>query len=127
MKNLLFLLFLIAPRAFAGSVFNVHAFNAVTAGSSHNSSAIDIGLLRYMSFQCVWASLTGSVDATVKLQASNDAGVDWTDKLSAVLALAGASSSGEVSLVNATEQLYRLVYTANSVNGGTLDCWVAAK
>lgn len=127
MKLIFAILLVIAPPAYAGSTFSVKAFDAVTAGVDHTSSTIDIGLNKYMSFQCFWTGITGTINGVVNLQASNDDGTTFTDKTSATFTMSGASGNQDVSLVNATEQKYHLVYTAGTVTGGALTCWVVAK
>lgn len=127
------LFFAISTSAFAGG--NIPArdckfFNAVTAGSDRNSvttfRALDLLRYHYASFHVVWASLTGSVDGVVKIQVSND-GTNWVDKSGATFTMSGANGSDLISLTSITEQFYKVVYTHNSISGGTLTGYCTAK
>lgn len=145
MRVLAFLLALAGGSAFAANnttsnnFTNTTMIQAITnAGASSNhttTDATDSAVLgkamnaeyrRYLSFQCNWASLTGGINATMSLEVSND-NATWTAKTSALYTLSGANGNQDVSLTNATERYYRLVYTAGTVSGGTINCFVVAK
>lgn len=130
---------LLASAAFATGIVviqNVKALTASPAGANHVSTdssdatvygkPIDTGLWTTGSLQCRWSSLTGSVDATATLQATDD-GLNWQDKSGAVLTLSGATGNGILSLTNITETNYRVNYAHNSVTGGLLSCVFVAK
>ncbi len=75
-----------------------------------------------------WASLTGTLDATAKVQVSNDDGTTWDDVSGASLTIASANGHDTISLNGVlTEEKCRLVYTHNNVSGGTINCYAILK
>ncbi len=117
---------LVAVKAFVNSGAGANHSSANSADATAYGAPIDTGLSSTGSLQCKWASLTGTIDATVTLQSSND-GTTWEDKAGAVLTVAGASADGILSLTNITETAYQAVYAHNGVTGGTLNCKFVAK
>lgn len=132
------------PLAFAAgssgarTVTYGHVLTTAPAASNHTSSdptdthafgkPSDTGTVVTGSVQCDWAGITGTINATVQLNISDDGGVMWVPKSGATFTLAGASGAQVISLNNIiTEQFYQVVYTAGSVTGGTVDCWLIAK
>lgn len=101
-------------------------FTAAAASADQTSAAVNLMGYRTGSVQVVWASLTGSVDGTIKLQVSNDK-VNWVDKDGASFTLSGASGTNLISLLNITEKWYREVYAHTSISGGTVTSNCAAK
>lgn len=144
MRALLLLLVFLSPTyALAGAssgartVTWVKALNAATAGANHTSSnamdtaaygaPIDMGLAMMGSVQCDWTGLTGTVNATVQVNISDDGAANWLAKSSGQITLSGASGSAYLPFAQTPEQLYQLVYTAGTVTGGTVSCWVFGK
>lgn len=103
----------------------------LTAGSDRNSSAIPIHRYGKASVLVIWTSLTGSVDATAKVQVSTTPGPptsgQWVDKTSATFTLSGASGLNMIAIDNLDEAWMRLVFTHNSVSGGTVTAYCNAK
>lgn len=98
-------------------------YNALTAGSDRLSSAIDVTRFGRISFQVSWASLTGSVDAIVKIQVSNvpaPGSSDWVDKTGATFTMSGADGTNMINIVNSGEKWVRVNYAHTSVSGGTI-------
>lgn len=129
---LIFSAFLASP-AFGGAFLSgrdCKFFDAVAAGADRNSvttfRALDFQRFHVASFHLIWASLTGSVDGTVKIQVSND-GTNWVDKSGASINLSGASGNDLISLTTVTENFYKVVYTHNSISGGTMTGYCTAK
>lgn len=112
-----------------------HVLKAAPAGSNHTSTnsgdthaigyATDMGLAYQGSIQCDWASLTGTINATVQVNWSDDGGTSWIAKGSP-LTLSGASGTGGLSFT-IDEQKYEVVYTAGTTTGGTVDCYLLGK
>lgn len=143
MRRLLLLLLsllLFTPPAFADVGSFVYPgeckfFNAVTAGSDRDSEVtfakpFEMRLSKHLAVHLIWASLTGSVDATVQVYVSNDpalAAGSWVAKSSATFTLSGASGSQIISLANVHEAWAKVVYTHNSVSGGTLTGYCMVK
>lgn len=100
-------------------------FSAVVADANRTSTAIDLMKYNFAAFQLVWASLTGSVDATFKVQVSND-NTNWADRGSATT-LSGASGNAVIVVGDLAERYARVVFTKNSVSGGTLTGYCSAK
>lgn len=103
----------------------------LTAGSDRNSSAVPVNRYGKAGFWVKWASLTGSVDAVVKVQVASTPGppstAEWVDKTSATFTVSGASGASMISVDNLDEAWARLVYTHNSVTGGTVTAYCNAK
>lgn len=114
-----------------------HVINAAAAGSNHTSTnsadahvlgyASDMGLATMGSVQCNWASLTGTINATVQVNISDDGGLNWLAKTGGLISLSGASGSAYVPFSQTPEQFYQVVYTAGTVTGGTVDCYLIGK
>jgi hypothetical protein len=68
--------------------------------------------------QIVWTSLSGTVNATVAVQGSNDA-MNW-DNLATAVTLSGSSSNDLVLLDNCFCSYLRVVATKNNVTGGSI-------
>lgn len=101
--------------------------DAASAASDQISSAESTDAYPRLSFHVIWASLTGTIDGTVKVQVSNTGG-DWVDKTGASVTLSGASGADMISLNGVvTEHYYRVVYTKNNISGGTITVVGAAK
>jgi hypothetical protein len=101
--------------------------NALPARADHTSTVIDTSDVLYMSAQIVWASLTGTLDATIKMEVSND-GTNWVEKSSASFTLTTASGTDMLSLNGVvTEHYYRIKYTHGNVSGGTVSVYLVTK
>lgn len=107
----------VATRPMA--VDNTTLLNAVDASSNQTSS--DVNILNYRGYfvSLVWASLTGTLDGTVKIQASVD-GTDYHDIASSVVTLDSANGSEGLNVDNAHYKIFRLIYTKNNISGGTV-------
>lgn len=136
-KLFVWLAFLTPSHAFAVGYLqptDCKYFRAISASADHTSTDVaaygkpfDFRTFTNAAVQLNWAALTGTIDASVKLQVSND-NSSWVDKSGAVLNLSGADGSGMINLVGSvTEAYYRLVYTHGSVSGGTLTGYCTAK
>ena len=89
--------------------------SATTAGA-----AFDLSYATSATFQVTWASLTGTLDAEVTIEASND-GTNWVERPGASLVLASASGTDIIALNGtAMERYYRIHYDQNNVSGGTV-------
>ena len=105
-------------------------YAGLTAGSDRNSAAINIGKYGRASFQVSWASLTGSVDAVVKVQVASvpvPASGDWVDKAGATFTMSGADGTNLINVQVLGEKWARVVYTHTSVSGGTITGYCHAK
>lgn len=105
--------------------------SAADANDDQTSSAIAVSKMGRLSVWVSWASLTGSVDASFKVQVASTAGPpessEWVDKTGAGFVLSGASGAESISITNLTERWFRVVYTDNSVSGGTITARCHAK
>lgn len=124
------------------SDYSAKILKSATAGVNHTTTdpndafalgkAADYGLKRSGSFQVVWASLTGTVNATVAINSSVDC-VNYKPKLDASsnpisVTLSGASGSSIISINGLiTEPCYQAVYTAGTVTGGTVSIFAYGK
>lgn len=105
-------------------------YNALTAGSDRTSSAIDVSKMGHLSVQLKWASLTGSIDGTFKIQVStvpNPGSGDWVDKAGATFTLSGATSTNLINITIIGERWARGVFTHTSISGGTITGYCHAK
>jgi hypothetical protein len=112
-----------------------HVIKAAPAASNHTSTnsadtyvlgyASDVGTAYQGSVQCDWASLTGTVNATLQVNWSDDGGAHWIAKGSPIT-FSGASGTGGITFT-IDEQYYQFVYTAGTVSGGTVDCYLLGK
>jgi hypothetical protein len=82
------------------------------------SATLPLAQFDKMGVHIVWASLTGTIDATVEVQGSNDA-TNW-DNLASAVTLSGANGNDLVMINNAFCSYYRIKATKNSVLGGNL-------
>lgn len=107
----------IATRPMA--VDNTVLLNAVVASSNQTSS--DVNILNYRGYfiTLVWASLTGTLDGTIKIQASVD-GTNYHDIASSVVTLSSANGSEGLNVDNAFYKIFRVVYTKNNITNGTI-------
>ncbi len=117
-----------AAEVFASQTFQGTVFSAVTAGADHNSASVDSSSSLYGSYQCVWAGLTGTVNANVSAQVSADSGTSWDNLSGASMTFTGASGHSTVLISGVlTTPLVRLAYTHGTVSGGTVSCYLALK
>lgn len=100
---------------------------AVPGYSSFTSTAIDLSKYKYGSFQAAWTGLTGTLTGNFKLQVSDNSGTNWEDKTSATVGVTTTAGTKVFSLVNVTENAYRVVYTPGGITGGVLNCFFIAK
>lgn len=112
-------------------------FDALGAGSDRNSTdtaafgkAFSFQRMSRVSFHVSWASLTGTKDGTVKVQVSSvplPGASDWVDKSGANFTVDSTDGQQLISLANLTERWARIVYTHNSISGGTITGYCHAK
>lgn len=92
------------------------------------TGTLDTGTASSASFQCTWASLTGTLDGQFLVQVSNNAGANWTSKSGATITVAGATGDEMISLNGViTEDKYRIKWVHNNVSGGTVNCYAVLK
>jgi hypothetical protein len=104
------------------------ALKSLPAGSNQTSELIEAGTASHGSFQAVWSGLTGVLNAVVKVQVSNDNGLNWVDKPSATMTLTSAAGSDIINLSGTlSEEKVRVVYTSTGVTGGVISCTVILK
>ncbi len=104
-----------------------HPCTNVVGYSDYTSAGSDLLGMKYASAQVVWSGFTGTLNASFKLQVSDNAGSNWEDKSGTTLSLATTAGNKVVSMTNVTEQFYRLLYLHGSVTGGTVNCYLVAK
>jgi hypothetical protein len=73
----------------------------------------------------IWTGLSGTIDATVSIQGSND-GTNW-DNLVTAVTLSGANGNDLVLISDAYCSYYRARVVKNSVLGGNLKVIVTLK
>ena len=103
----------------------------IAMGANIASAALDATPYLNLSIQYVWAGATGTINATVQGQVSND-GVNFVNYLTPVpvsgasgtafLDLGGAASASEFNA-----RFYRVNYTAGTTTGGTLTSFICMK
>jgi hypothetical protein len=79
---------------------------------------VNVGHFTKAGFQVVWAGLTGTVNATVSLQVSND-NVNW-DNATTTITLSGTSGNDCVAVSDIYFSYCRAVVAKNNVTGGTI-------
>ena len=82
------------------------------------SDALPLRQFKNVGVHIVWTSLSGTVNATVSVQGSNDA-QNW-DNLATAITLSGSSSNDLVLLNNCFCSYLRVVAAKNNVTGGSL-------
>lgn len=121
---------MLSVSAFADvkETFRGKVINAQVASADYSSAWFDTASALNVSFHCIWASLTGTLDGQFLVDVSNDAGVTAAAKSGATLTVSGASSDDVISLNGVvTEQKYRIRWVHNNVSGGTVTCHASAK
>jgi hypothetical protein len=114
---LLFALALFANPALAALI------NAAAAEDDHTSSPVSTTNFRSGSVHCTWAGLTGTLDAEVVVEVSNDEGATWVQKGNATFDVTTADGSNSISLNNVvTEAKYQVRWVSNGVTDGTVTC-----
>lgn len=129
-KFVAFLLLMLATRAHAITIETTKSrtINAITASADYTGAAINAGTALNASFQCSWASLTGSLDGTFQVEVSNNSGTNWTTKSAAAITVSGATGADMISLNGVvTEESYHIKWTHNNVSGGTVNCYAVFK
>lgn len=92
-----------------------------------NSTAVDLSNVKYGSVQFVWTGLTGMLNASVKIQVSDNSGTNYQDKDGSTQPITVNAGNYVFSLINVTEQFYRVVYLHGGVTGGTFNCYLLGK
>lgn len=93
------------------------ALNAVAAGANANSADIDVLNYHNILFAITWASLTGTIDATVALNGSLD-GISYFNI--STITLSGANGANKIDAGGVNYKYVRLTYSHVSVTGGTV-------
>lgn len=110
-------------------------FSAEPAIDDHEAKDADafgraINLIEMNSgmFQLSWSGLTGTINATAKLQVSTSgAAGTWIDKAGGSFTITGASGTDAIVLTTLPEAYYNVVYTSNGITGGTITGKCTAK
>lgn len=101
------------------SVDNTVLLNAVLASSNQTSSAVNVLNYRGYFISLSWASLTGTLDGTISIQASTDDSTYHTIASSTVT-LSSANGSEGLNVDNAYYKYFKVAYTKNNCTGGTI-------
>lgn len=125
-----------------GAAYYKQVLTAAGAGADHTTTnsgdaaalgkAIDFGLVHYGSFQVNWASLTGTVNATITVYVSDDC-VNYVVKSDSggnpvLITLSGANGSNIINLLSVVaEPCYQLRYAHVGVTGGTVNAFAYGK
>lgn len=96
------------------TIIPVTDFTADITGDRFN-----VGHYNSAGFQFIWKNLTGTVNATVVLQVSNNA-EDW-DNITTTMTLSGANGTDCVTVSEIPYAYCRAVCTKNNVTGGTIE------
>jgi hypothetical protein len=113
-------------------------FDAESAAEDLNSDAasafakpFDLAGNRTLAVQVTWSSIEGSVDGSIKIQTANTGTVpgasDWDDLPSATFNMSGADGTDVIRVTDLTDKWARVVYTDNSITGGSLTGYCHAK
>lgn len=110
-------------------------FDAEAAVDDHESKDSDafgraINTIEMNSgmFQLSWSGLTGTINATAKLQVSTSgAAGTWIDKAGGSFTISGASGTDAIVLTTLPEAYYNVVYVSNGITGGTITGKCTAK
>jgi hypothetical protein len=86
--------------------------------ASVNSDAYVLTYFTKIGLHIIWTGLSGTIDATVSVQGSNDA-TNW-DNLVTTVTLSGANGNDLVLVSDAYCSYYRVKVIKNSVLGGNL-------
>jgi len=98
-----------------------------SAATNQTSSEIETDSATWGSFQVNWASLTGTLDAVVQVEVSDDQ-VTWIPKTDATFTISTATGQNSISLNGSLTSAYvRVTYTATGVNGGTVSMYATVK
>lgn len=89
------------------------------------TSALPVTFYKHICVQVIWTSLTGTIDALIEVQGSNDA-TNW-DNLTSGVTLSGANGNDLIMIDNAFCSYYRVKATKNNVTGGNLKAIVTMK
>jgi len=101
----------------------LNAYNMASGNTTADSENIGSGTT--ISVQLVWANLTGTLDAVVKLQQSNDL-INWDD-MTLSKTLNTASDSTTLDDATFSGKYVRVDVVVNLVTGGTLTAIIIAK
>lgn len=126
---LLSLLLATSVQAITVTTFDGRVINAQVASADYTPSGyIDASTSTFGSVQCLWASLTGTLDGQFIVEVSNNDGTTWTAKSGAAFTVSGATGNDSISL-NAvvSEDRYRVRWVHNNVSGGTVNCYATFK
>lgn len=124
-----------ASTAFADTkvVLSTKPFNAQSAVTDADSSAMESHRAHSVSFQCVWASLGGTQDGTVCVETSGN-GVNFDSKTDAAgdpvcMDVDSADGSATININYAvSEDFYRLAFLHGQIaTTGTLTCTATFK
>ena len=109
------------------STYNAGISLISTAAFTADIASNPVPLCQYknVGVHIVWTSLSGTVNATVAVQGSNDA-QNW-DNLATAVTLSGSSSNDLVLLDDCFCSYMRVVATKNNVTGGALEITATLK
>lgn len=104
---------------------NISLISTATFNADIASDPLPLCQYKNVGVHIVWTSLSGTVNATVSVQGSNDA-QNW-DNLATAITLSGSSSNDLVLLNNCFCSYLRVVAAKNNVTGGALEITATLK
>lgn len=119
----------VTQKSFSAAAANANHLSNDSTDTATAGGPMDLSSSTTASFQCWWSGLTGTLNATITVEVTNDPAFGhWDQKANANVTLSSASGLWTQTLSGiVAERWYRLNYAKGSVTAGSITCYAIGK